>query len=156
MQRLLAWLGWFAGLFVLWLLFVGTASDWMEWIGGVFAAAIGATAAEVVREQGLLAFRADRQRLRMLPSRLWLVVVEFGVLAAELVRQLLRPRVERGAFSVVEFPAGGERRVDRGRRALVAAIGSLAPNTLVVDVDEEHGRLLVHELVPRRIRDELP
>ena len=84
------------------------------------------------------------------------MVVEFGVVAAELVRQLLRPRAERGAFSAVEFPAGGERRVDRGRRALVAAIGSLAPNTLVVDVDEEHGRLLVHELVPRRIRDELP
>ena len=54
--RIKGWLAWFVALNVLWLVFI---SAWVveEEILGLFAAAIGATAAEAVREQGLTGFR---------------------------------------------------------------------------------------------------
>jgi multisubunit Na+/H+ antiporter MnhE subunit len=150
MQRLLAWLAWFGGLFVLWLVFVGTASDRMENIGGLFASALAATAAEVVRSQGLLHFRVERRWWVRLWRQPWRIVADFGIVVLAFFAQLIHPRAHRGSFRTVEFPTGGQRAADRGRRAFVAAVGSLAPNTLVVEVDEEGGELLLHHLVPER------
>ena len=62
MRRVAAWLAWFAGLLVLWLLLVGAIQD-VEQIAGLVAAAIGATAAEVVRSQGLAALREQMKTL---------------------------------------------------------------------------------------------
>jgi hypothetical protein len=59
---------------------------------------------------------------------------------------LTAPR--RGTFRSVPFPAGGQRDVDRGRRAWVTLTASLAPNRLVVDIDPETGEALVHDLLP--------
>jgi hypothetical protein len=59
------------------------------------------------------------------------------------------PRRPTGAFRTVPFPAGGERDVDRGRRAWATLAASFAPNRLVVDVDAERGEALVHDLLPQ-------
>jgi hypothetical protein len=142
MRRLTAWLAWFGGLLVFWLLLVGTVQD-VERIAGLAAAAIGATAAEAVRSQGLLRYRVEarwllrgtRQLLRVAPDF-------FRVLAA-----LGRP--PRGAFRTLPFPAGGQRDIDRGRRAWATLTASLAPNRLVVDLDPEQGEALVHDLLTR-------
>jgi hypothetical protein len=142
MRRLAAWLAWFGGLLVLWLVLVGTVQD-VERIAGLAAAAIGATAAEVVRSQGLLRYRVEaRWVLRGLRQLLQVVPDFFRVLGA-----LVSP--PRGVFRTVPFPAGGERDVDRGRRAFATFAASLAPNRLVVDVDPETGEALVHDLIPR-------
>jgi hypothetical protein len=143
-----AWLAWFGGLFLLWLVLVGTIQD-TELVAGLFAAAIGATAAEVVRAQGLLQYRVEWRWLRRTPSHLARVVPEFFLVLATLVRR------RRGAFRTLEFPTGGERTVDRGRRAWAGLAASLAPNRVVVDVDEETGLVLVHDLVPRAAPDEV-
>jgi multisubunit Na+/H+ antiporter MnhE subunit len=140
MTRVAAWLSWFACLLILWLLFVGTVQD-VERIAGLCAAAVGATAAEVVRSQGLLRFRFEWRRLRSAWKPLLRVVPEFVRLLAALIR---RPQ---GRFRTVEFPTGGERAVDAGRRAFVVVSSSLAPNSLVVDADQDSGELLVHELL---------
>jgi hypothetical protein len=145
MRRLAAWLSWFAGLLALWLLLVGTVQD-VELIAGLCAAAIGATTAEVVRSQELLRFRVEWHWLRLGWKPLVQVLPDFLRLMAALVR---RPR---GRFRELDFPAGGERAVDAGRRAFAVVAASLAPNRLVVDVDPETGKALVHDLLPPSAR----
>lgn len=143
-----SWLAWFAGLFGLWLLLVGTVAT-LELVAGLCAGAIGATAAEVVRSLGLLRFRVERAWLARTPARLAQVVPDFFLVVAVLAR----PR--GGAFRTLPFPTGGERAVDDGRRAWAAFVGSFAPNRLVVDLDRETGEALVHDLVAARAPDRL-
>ncbi|MFL5969817.1 MAG: hypothetical protein ACJ74L_09480 [Gaiellaceae bacterium] len=140
MTRIAAWLSWFAGLLVLWLLLVGTVQD-VERIAGLCAAALGATAAEVVRSQGLLRYRVEWRWLRTTWRPLLRVVPDFVRLLVALVR---RPH---GRFRTQEFPTGGDRAVDAGRRAYVVVASSLAPNSLVVDADKDSGEVLMHELL---------
>ena len=141
MTRAAAWLSWFAGLLLLWLLLVGTVQN-VEVVAGLCAAAIGATAAEVVRSQGLLRFRLERRWFPLVWRPLGRVVPDFFVVLAALVRP------PHGRFARIEFPTGGQRAVDAGRRAFAVLGPSLAPNRLVVDVDPESGEALVHDLVP--------
>jgi hypothetical protein len=148
MTRAAAWLSWFAGFLLFWLLLVGTVQD-VEVVAGLCAAAIGATAAEVVRSQGLLRFRVERRWLRLVWKPLRRVVPDFFVVLAALVRP------SRGRFVRIEFPTGGRRAVDAGRRAFAVLGPSLAPNRLVVDVDPESGEALVHDLVPSSAPPEL-
>ena len=149
MTRLAAWLSWFAVLLVLWLVFVGTVQD-VEIIAGLCAAAIGATAAEVVRSQGLLGFRVEWRWLRQTSKPLLRVIPDFFVVLVALARR--RP----GGFRTVPFPTGGTRDVDAGRRAFITLASSLGPNSLVIDVDEESGEVLVHDLVPGATSPGLP
>ena len=149
MRRVTAWLAWFAGLLLLWLAFVGAIQP-QEVVAGVCAAAIGATAAEVVRSQGLLRFRVQWRWLREVWKPLLRVVPDFFVVIAALVR---RPA---GRMRRIEFPTGGARDVDAGRRAFVTVAASLAPNSLVIDVDTEQGIVLVHDLVPGSAAQTLP
>jgi multisubunit Na+/H+ antiporter MnhE subunit len=142
MRRVAAWLAWLGGLLVLWLLLVGTVQG-LEVIAGLAAAAIGATAAEVVRSRGLLRYRVEWRWIRRGARQLLLVVPDFFRVLAALAS---RPR---GSFRTVPFPAGGERDVDRGRRAFATLAASLAPSRLVVDLDPETGEALVHDLRPR-------
>jgi hypothetical protein len=148
MQRAVAWLAWFGGLLVLWLLLVGTIAS-TERIAGLFAAAIGATAAEAVRSQGLLNVRVEWRWLRKTPNRLLRVVPDFFAVLGTLAR----PR--RGAFRTLPFATGGDRAIDQGRRAWVAFAASLPPNRLVIDVDPDTGSVLVHDLIPDRAGEDL-
>jgi Na+/H+ ion antiporter subunit len=148
MTRVAAWLSWFAGLFVLWLLLVGTVQD-VERIAGLCAAALGATVAAVIRTQGLLGYRVEWRWLRLLWKPLWRVVPDFFLVLWALVRR------SQGRFQRLEFPAGGERAVDAGRRVFAVVAPSLAPNRLVVDIDPDTGQALVHDLVPSSAPREL-
>jgi hypothetical protein len=148
MRRVASWLAWFGGLFVLWLLLVGTVQE-TEVVAALVAAAIGATATDVVRSHGLLRYRVEWRWIRRGARQLLHVVPEFFRVLAVL------PCRPCGAFRTVAFPAGGERDVDRGRRAFAAFAASIAPNRLVLDVDPERGEALVHELLPGAAPDEL-
>jgi hypothetical protein len=62
------------------------------------------------------------------------------------LRQLRNPRAARGTFRAVPFH-GPEDRVHRiGQSALAEALGSFAPNTIVVGVDRERELILAHQL----------
>jgi len=143
------WGGLYAGLFAGWLLLVGTVQR-LELIAGLCAAAIGLGVVEVVRAQGLFRFRVEWLWLRLIWRPLARVVPEFLLLLLALVR---RPR---GTFRQLDFPVGGERATDAGRRAFAVLAGSLAPNRLVVDLDPETGKALVHDLVPGAGSADLP
>jgi hypothetical protein len=108
------------------------------------AAAIGATGAVLVRRQ---------QRVRLRPRLRWLRGAWRPLLgmAADVV-PLARALGRRGGGRYFEVPFGavGEGPEDAAYRALTEALGSLAPNTIVVAIDRERGVLIAHQLAPAR------
>jgi hypothetical protein len=86
-SRVLAWLAWFAALNLLWLLLI---SAWVveEEILGVFAAALAATAAEAVREQGVAGFRPRARWLRRAPVLPWAALRESSLVLGALARHV--------------------------------------------------------------------
>lgn len=147
-DRIAVWLAWFAVLNVLWLVFI---SAWVleEAILGLFAAAVGATAAEAVREQGLAGFRFRVRwlwKVRVLP---WRAVRESGLVLKVLLWRV-SGRAVRGRFRVVPVALPEDPHEQAAKRALLTAGESFAPNSYVVTIDNRKGRMLTHELVPER------
>jgi multisubunit Na+/H+ antiporter MnhE subunit len=145
-RRIVGWLAWFAVLNVLWLVFI---SAWVveEEILGLFASAIAATAAEVVREQGLVGFRLRARwlwQVRLLPARS--VRESVDVLGA-LGRQLAGRGPVRGRFRLVEVSLPDDPDESAAKRALLTAGESFAPNAYVIAIDPHENLMLVHELV---------
>jgi multisubunit Na+/H+ antiporter MnhE subunit len=137
---------WTIALFGLWLALVGTVAG-LELIAGVVAALIGAIAVEVVRSRGLL-LGIDPRWLAGLRRPLVQVFVDFFVVMGALARTLATRRPPDDRCLVVDLSgAGGDQR-SPGWRAYAAAAGSLAPNSVVIDVERERRRMLVHKLVP--------
>jgi hypothetical protein len=137
-----AWLTWWVVLAALYL-WLADNTVWPELAVGAVAAAIGATGTVLVRRHRLTRMRWEARWLRGAWRPLLGVATDFG----PLVRALVRRR--EGVF--VEVPLPGP--VDEpGYRATVEALGSLAPNSIVVDIDHERGVALVHQLLPREVR----
>ncbi len=146
-KRVGFWVAWYVPLVVLWLAFVDTFAR-QEVIAGLVAAAVAATAAELVRSQELVRFRLDPRWLRGLPGLPWQVLRDTWLLTVALWRHCTGHPV-RGAFRVVPFPSEADDNRSAARRALVTVLVSVAPNTVVVGVEGDEGELLVHELVPQ-------
>ena len=146
-KRVGFWVAWYVPLVVLWLAFVDTFAR-QEVIAGLVAAAVAATAAELVRSQELFRFRLDPRWLRGLPGLPWQVLRDTWLLTVALWRHCTGHPV-RGVFRVVPFPSEADDNRSAARRALVTVLASVAPNTVVVGVGGDEGELLVHQLVPQ-------
>ena len=100
----------------------------------------------VSRQQGFIEARIEPSFLlgawRLLPK----IPLDIALVCWEAVAQLVRPRPVRGSFRAVAFRATEQNASDTGRRAVAEALGSVAPNTIVVGVNAERGLLLVHQL----------
>jgi hypothetical protein len=145
-ERVAGWLAWFAVLNVLWLVFI---SAWVpeEAILGLFAAAVAATAAEAVREQGLAGFRLRVRwlwRVRVLP---WRAVRESGLVLRALLWHVSGRAAVRGRFRVVPVALPEDPHEQAAKRALMTAGESFAPNSYVLTIDNREGLMLTHELV---------
>jgi hypothetical protein len=135
-------LGWFCGLMVLWLVFVGTTQS-TEIVAGLIASAVVAVFVEVLRAAGLFGFRLSTgalARARSIPGH---TVFDFALVLWLALRAAARRERIRGRWLTVEFrdEAG-----PRGRflRALTAALENETANAIVVDLDA--GRALLHSL----------
>jgi multisubunit Na+/H+ antiporter MnhE subunit len=145
-DRIAGWLAWFAVLNVLWLVFI---SAWVpeEAILGLVAAAVAATAAEAVREQGLAGFRLRVRwlwRVRVLP---WRAVRETGLVLRVLLWHVSGRAPARGRFRVVPVALPADPHEQAAKRALLTAGESFAPNAYVLTIDNREGLMLTHELV---------
>ena len=140
------WIAWYVPLVLLWLAFVDTLAG-AEVAVGLVAAAIAATAADLVRSQNLVRFRLDPRWLRGLSQLPWQTLRDCWLLTVALWRHCTGHPV-RGVFRVVPFPIDAYDARSAARRALVTALVSVAPNTVVVGVEGSEGELLVHQLVP--------
>src|SRR4029453_14856226 len=135
------------------------ARAWGGVAAGLVAAAVAATAAEIVRSPDLVRFPLDPRWLRGLAGLPWQVLRDTWLLTAALWRHC-SGRPVHGSFRVVPFPSEADaarsaarRGLARAarpapRRALVTAAASVAPNTVVVGIEGGRGEMLVHQLVP--------
>lgn len=145
-DRIAGWLAWFAVLNVLWLVLI---SAWVleEAMLGLVASAIGATAAEAVREQGLAGFRLRVRwlwRVRVLP---WRAVRETGLVLRALLWHVSGRAPVRGRFRVVPVALPEDPSEQAAKRALLTAGESFAPNAYVLTIDNRKGVMLTHQLV---------
>lgn len=130
-----------------WLLIDTTSSS--ELIAGGVAVVIAAVACSAAYAESTEA--AIRPRwLSVVARELAKVPEGIVVVCLEVLAQTIRPRTRRGVLEVEPFDVGEGDVYDLGRRALVEASRSLAPNTVVIGVDTDHDRLLVHRIGARR------
>ena len=142
-----AWLIWWVLLAALWLALVDTVVV-PELVVGAVAAAIAATGAVIVRSQRQLLLRPRLAWVRSAGAPLRRTVTDLVPLARALWRRGVRRRDERGAMAEVPYAAVAEEPDAATHRVFTQALGSLAPNTLVVGIDADRRVLLVHQLVP--------
>jgi hypothetical protein len=143
------WLGWFVALNVLWLAFI-SAFDLAETLVGVVAAAIAATAATVVGQQGLVTFRPRPRWLLGIWRLPWRAVTDTVVVFGALARRIFRGEPIHGRFRVERFRLAREADRREARRAVFTIGASIPPNAYVVGIDDEEHTVLLHELVPAR------
>ena len=131
---------------VLWLVLI---SDWVvaEEILGLVAAAVGATAAEAVREQGLSGFRLRARWLKRAGGLPWQAVRETGWVLKALVGQATGRAPVRGRFRVVAVTLSEDPDEQAAQRALLTAGASFGPNSYVLTIDNRAGLMLTHELI---------
>jgi multisubunit Na+/H+ antiporter MnhE subunit len=119
-----------------------------ELITGAVVATIAAVGSELVR--------VERRRHARLPlrglARGWKPIArapgDLALVCVAIARQLFERRPARGRLRAMPFRHGGRDPDAAGRRALAEGLGSFAPNTIVIGVDDEHDLILVHQLVP--------
>jgi multisubunit Na+/H+ antiporter MnhE subunit len=146
LRRAKFWIAWYLALVALWLAFVDTFAP-EEVLLGLVAAAVAATAADLVRAQDLVRFRLELRWLRDLGQLPGQVLRDCWLLATALWRHCTG-RPVRGAFRTLPFPTERDDASSAARRALVTGAVSLTPNTYVVGIEGDEGVAVVHQLVP--------
>ena len=141
------WVSWWVCLFGLWMLLVLTQAT-PELLAGIAVAAIGATAAEVIRRSRFVEL-LPWGLVPLHPLRIaGAIVSESWLLTVALVRQLRDPEDNVGAFRGIAFDAGSDDDARAAtRRAVYTAVVSITPNSYVIGIDRENHNMLVHELV---------
>jgi hypothetical protein len=121
-------------------------TDLPELIVGAGAAVLAATGLELAREQGLVGESVKLRWLLRSYRPLLKVATDIVLVSLSAFRALLRRGPRQGSFRAVRFAGGEDQRHETGRRALAEALGSFAPNTVVVGIDDERGLILAHQL----------
>jgi multisubunit Na+/H+ antiporter MnhE subunit len=118
-----------------------------ELVSGAVAAALGATAAVLVRQQRRLVIRPRARWLKPGLRATAANVTDLAPAAQALVTRGLLRRPVTGTLHVLPFAATGDDPEQAALRVLTATLGSLGPNTVVVDIDTGSGTLYAHQLV---------
>ncbi len=142
---MLAWLVQFVIAFALWFLYVGKIEP-DEALFGVAGAAIAAFAGQIVFEKHIAPLRAQWRAVAQawrLPKEL--LVGTWQILAA-LARQIFLRKPAESLFFAVPFDPGGDDDESAFRRALAIALTCATPNSVVIGIDREHQRLVLHQL----------
>jgi multisubunit Na+/H+ antiporter MnhE subunit len=131
----------------MWIVLAGQP-DAQDLVGGSAAAVLAVGTGYLVSQRGKMVPSLRVADLRMLAAVPWQVVVETGQVFALAVRKASGRPVAPGALCTVPLDAGTDVRgwPAARREAVLTALLSAAPNTVVVDIDMEAGAALVHQL----------
>jgi multisubunit Na+/H+ antiporter MnhE subunit len=140
-----SWLTWWALLAGLYLLLDDNVAL-PELAVGAVAAAVGATGAVLVRRRRQVLLRGRMRWLRAAWRPALALVTDVWPLARVLVERGVLRRGE-GVLVEVPFSATSDGPEDTAKRALTEALGSLGPNTIVVEIDTERDVLVAHQLL---------
>jgi multisubunit Na+/H+ antiporter MnhE subunit len=142
------WLIWWALCGALWLVLDDTLAL-PELVDGAVAAAIGASAATLVRARSHVQFAARPGSARRWWRPLVHLVSDLPELTRVLARALAGGERDPGRVRMVQFALDSDPRTRAAQVALASIAGSVAPSTVIIAVDEEGGQLIFHELTPR-------
>lgn len=151
-RRITAWtVGWVLAA-ALYLLLIDI-TDLPELIVGAGAAALAATGLELAREQGIIGDGIRGRWLLRLYRPLLKVPSDIALVSIMAFRAIADRRARHGTFRALPFDSGGDKQLASGRRALAEAMGSFAPNTFVIGIDQDRELILAHQLRPKRSRN---
>ena len=131
----------------MWIVLAGQP-DAQDLVAGSVAAVLAVGVGYLISQRGKMVPRVRAADLRTLAVVPWQVVVETGQVFALAARKASGRPVAPGALRTVPVDTGPDVRgwPAARREALLTALLSAAPNTVVVDIDMEAGTALVHQL----------
>ena len=131
----------------MWIVLAGQP-DVQDLVGGSAAAVLAVGVGYLVSQRGKMVPSARVADLRMLAAVPWQVVVETGQVFALAARKASGRPIAPGALRTVPVDVGTDVHgwPAARREAVLTALLSAAPNTIVVDIDMEAGTALVHRL----------
>jgi hypothetical protein len=136
----------FAGAFYLLLIDTTTSP---ELYAGVAATLLAALACATAWRNGLRGISPRARWLAQSGRAIAQVPTDIFWVSLAALQQLVAPRRPRGELRASSFHFGApDDGRDMARRALAEAVGSLAPNTIVIGVDQERNLILAHQLHP--------
>jgi multisubunit Na+/H+ antiporter MnhE subunit len=130
-----------------WIVLAGQP-DVQDLVAGSAAAVLAVAAGYLFSERGKMVPSVRAADLRALAAVPWRVVVETGQVFWLAVRKAAGRPIAPGALRTVLLDVGTDVRgwPAARREAVLTALLSAAPNTVVVDIDMEAGTALVHRL----------
>jgi hypothetical protein len=146
-SRAASWLAWWVLLAGLYLLLADSVSG-LEPLACVLAATLGATGTALVRRYRRVILRPRAAWLRAAVRPLLGLFADLVPLARTLVGEGILRRPSASRTVELPFALPGSERDAASRIAFTEALGSLAPNTIVVEIDRERGVLIAHQLRP--------
>jgi multisubunit Na+/H+ antiporter MnhE subunit len=132
----------------MWIVLAGQP-DAQDLVAGSAAAVLAVGAGYLVSERGKMVPSMRAADLRTLAGVPWQVVAETGQVFALAARKAAGRPTEPGALCTIAVDVGADVRgwPAARREAVLTALLSAAPNTVVVDIDMAAGTALVHRLV---------
>ncbi len=132
----------------MWIVLAGQP-DTQDLAVGSVAAVLAVGAGYLLSQRGNMVPSVQSADLRTLAAVPWQVVVETGQVFALAARKASGHPTAPGALRTVPLDAGPDVRgwPAARREAVLTALLSAAPNTVVVDIDMEAGTALVHQLI---------
>ena len=131
----------------MWIVLAGQP-DIQDLVVGSVAAVLAVGTGYLVSDRGKMVPSAQVADLRTVVGVPWQVVAETGQVFALAARKAVGRPVAPGALCSVPVDVGTDVRgwPAARREAVLTALMSAAPNTIVVDIDMEAGTALVHQL----------
>jgi multisubunit Na+/H+ antiporter MnhE subunit len=141
----------------MWIVLAGQP-DMQDLVAGSAAAVLAVGVGYLVSQRGRMVPSVQAGDLRALAAVPWQVVAETGQVFALAARKAAGRPTAPGTLGTVPVDIGADRRgwPAARREAVLTALLSAAPNTVVVDIDMEAGTALVHQLVGAQGRDAHP
>ena len=141
----------------MWIVLAGQP-DAQDLVAGAVAAVLAVGVGYLISQRGIMVPSVRAADLRTLAVVPWQVVVETGQVFALAARKASGRPAAPGALRTVSLDAGPDVRgwPAARREAVLTALLSAAPNTVVVDIDMEVGTALVHQLAGASQPDERP
>jgi hypothetical protein len=142
-RRAVFWLGQAILFLLLWLLFVNT-TDLYELLIGGGVAALAATGSEIARGQAFARFAPRLSWAGQIWRMPWYIIEGCGTIFWALAKHFFKP--EQSVLRSVVYDAGSSDPGSAARRALTIAYTTIPPNFVVLSIDLERDRMLVHQV----------
>jgi multicomponent Na+:H+ antiporter subunit E len=130
-----------------WTIFLGSFAGAEAIVGGI-AVLIGVAVSTAAYAVGVARFRPRLTWLAEIRRVPWYVLVDTLTIATALISRHLFGRRSHSRMVAVPFEPGGSTGRSEARRALAIALTTMAPNSIVLDIDRAERLMLLHQVSP--------